>query len=46
MLLKKAQFLRGKHKPHVSKKLKDIMKTSQLKSIGNNTGKEINLHKF
>ena len=39
--------LRGNHKPHVSKKLrKEIMKLSQLKSIANKTGKDINLHNF
>ena len=35
------------HKHHVSKKLrKEIMKRSQLKSIANKTGKDIDLHKF
>ena len=44
---RKAKLVRGNHKPHVSKKLrKEITKRSQLKSIANKTGKDIDLHKF
>ena len=44
---RKTKLRRGNHKPHVSKKLrKEIMKRSQLKSIANKTGKDIDLYKF
>ena len=44
---RKAKLLKGNHKPHVSKKLrKEIMKRSQLKSIANKKGKDIDLYKF
>ena len=44
---RKTKLLRGSHKPHVSKKLrKEIMQKSQLQSIANKTGKDIDLYKF
>ena len=44
---RKTKFLRGNHKPCVSKKLrKEIMKRSQLKSFANKTSKDIDLYKF
>ena len=44
---RKTKLLRGNHKPHVSKKLrKEIMKRSQLKSIANKIGKDIDLYNF
>ena len=44
---RKTKFLRGNHKPRVSKKLKkEIMKRSQLKSFANKTSKDIDLYKF
>ena len=44
---RKTKLVTGNHKPHVSKKLrKGIMKTSQLKSIANKSGRDIDLYMF
>ena len=44
---RKTKFLRGDHKPHVSKKLrKKIMKRSQLKIISKKTSNNIDLYEF
>ena len=44
---RKIKLLKGKHKPHISKKLrKEIIKRTQLKSIANKTGKDMDLYKF
>ena len=43
----KTKLRRGNHKPNLSKRLrKEIMKRSQLKSIANKTGKDIDLYNF
>ena len=43
----KTKLLGGNHKPHVFKKLrKKMIKRSQLKSVANKTGKDIDLYKF
>ena len=44
---RKTKLVTGNHKPHVSKKLrKGIMKISQLKSIANKLGRDIDLYMF